>query len=423
MADTFITMKPKDEWPDINGDRRSSAELSDAIMDRLNAEIPGQNYLLTQPIQMRFNELLEGTRADVTVKVYGDDMDQLQKLTREIAELIETVPGSGDVELELRGTSPLLQVLPKQAMLKNLGVSTKEVLETVGIALAGEEAGYIYEGMRRFPIVIRMDEQHRSDLEQIRKLPVGITQNATVPLSVAADVKFTEAYSSIMREQSKRRAAVMINPRGRDTEGFVKDAQAKIASAIKFPPGYYLEWGGNFKNLQEARSRLLVLAPIALILVLMMIFTAFGSISETLLVFACVPLALVGGVLGLTLNGLPFSISAGVGFIALSGIAVLNGVVLLNYINDLSRQGQKGLELLLNATAMRLRPVLMTALVAIFGFLPMMVSTGVGAEVQRPLAAVVVGGIISSTLLTLLVLPALYIVFEKYLHAGNKNVK
>lgn len=423
VADTFITLKPKDEWPMVEGHKRSSEELSDAIMDRLNAEIPGQNYLLTQPIQMRFNELLEGTRADVTVKVFGDDMDQLQKITREIAELIETVPGAGDVELELRGTSPLLQIIPKQTKLKNLGVSTKEVLETVGIALAGEEAGYIYEGMRRFPIVIRMDEKHRSDLEQIRNLPVGITQNATIPLSAAAEVQFTEAYNSIMREQSKRRAAVMVNPRGRDTEGFVKEAQAKIGSAIKFPPGYYIEWGGNFRNLQEARSRLLILAPIAIALVLMMIFTAFGSISETLLVFSCVPLALVGGVLGLTFNGLPFSISAGVGFIALSGIAVLNGVVLLNYINDLERQGQRGMDLMINATAMRLRPVLMTALVAIFGFLPMMVSTGVGAEVQRPLAAVVVGGIVSSTLLTLLVLPALYLVFERYIGLGSKKVE
>lgn len=406
LADTFVTFK--------NPKEVDRAEMADAIVDRLTEEIPGQNYVITQPIQMRFNELLEGTRADVTVKVYGDDLDELQRITREIAEIIEKIPGAGDVELELRGKSPLLQILPKQDMLRTLGVSTAEVLQTVGIALAGEEAGYMYEGVRRFPIVIRLSEEQRSDLTQIRSLPVGITQNATIPLSNAAEVKFTEAFNSITREQSKRRAAVMINPRGRDTESFVKEAHEKVSEAIKFPHGYYMEWGGNFRNLQEARSRLLVLTPIALALVLLMIYTAFGSLSETFLVFSCVPLALVGGVLGLILNGLPFSISAGVGFIALSGIAVLNGVVLVNYINELSQKGIRGKELVMMAASMRLRPVIMTALVAIFGFLPMMVSTGVGAEVQRPLASVVVGGIISSTLLTLLVLPALYLVFEKY---------
>jgi len=414
LSDTFITLKPIDKWPKVEGRKRSKADLTDAILDRLAEEIPGQNYLVTQPIQMRFNELLEGTRADVTIKVFGDDMDQLQKITREIAEIIEGVKGAGDVELELRGTSPLLQVLPKQEKLRSLGVSTAEVLQTVGIALGGEEAGFMYEGMRRFPIVIRLDEERRSDLDQIRELPVGITQNATIPLSSAASVEFTQAYNSITREQSKRRAAVMINPRGRDTEGFVKEAQQKVSAAIQFPTGYYMEWGGNFRNLEEARSRLFVLTPIALALVLLMIYTAFGSVAETFLVFSCVPLALVGGVLGLILNGLPFSISAGVGFIALSGIAVLNGVVLVNYINELSRSGLSGVELVIKAASMRLRPVVMTALVAIFGFIPMMISTGVGAEVQRPLASVVVGGIISSTMLTLVVLPALYIVFEKY---------
>jgi len=416
LADTFITFKPTKDWPEIEGRRRDKAQLTDAILDRLTEELPGQNYLVTQPIQMRFNELLEGTRADVTVKVFGDDMDKLQSITREISEIIEKVPGAGDVELELRGTSPLLQILPKQARLRELGVSTAEVLQTVGIALGGEDAGYMYEGIRRFPIVVRLSEEQRSNLDQIRNLPVGITQNATIPLSNAADVEFTQAYNSITREQSKRRAAVMINPRGRDTEGFVKEAQLKVTEAIKFPPGYYMEWGGNFRNLEEARARLFVLTPIALALVLLMIYTAFGSLSETFLVFSCVPLALVGGVLGLILNGLPFSISAGVGFIALSGIAVLNGVVLVNYINELARSGMRGNELVIMAATMRLRPVIMTALVAIFGFIPMMISTGVGAEVQRPLASVVVGGIISSTLLTLLVLPALYLTFERYFH-------
>lgn len=229
----------------------------------------------------------------------------------------------------------------------------------------------------------------------------------------AATVKFDEAYGSVSREQSKRRAAVMINPRGRDTKSFVTEAQEKVAAAVKLPPGYYVEWGGNFKNLQEARSRLLVLTPLSLMLVLMMIYAAFKNLFQTALIFSGVPLALVGGVLGLMLSGLPFSISAGVGFIALSGIAVLNGVVLVNYFNDLQRQGMSGKSLVKEGALIRLRPVLMTALVDIFGFLPMMLSTGVGAEVQKPLASVVIGGILSSTLLTLIVLPSLYLLFEK----------
>jgi cobalt-zinc-cadmium resistance protein CzcA len=229
------------------------------------------------------------------------------------------------------------------------------------------------------------------------------------------DVKFTEAYSSVSREQSKRRAAVMINPRGRDTESFVEEAQKKVEAKIKLPPGYYLEWGGNFKNLQEASKRLLILTPLALALVLLMIYAAFQSFAQTILVFSGVPLALVGGVLGLIAYRLPFSISAGVGFIALSGIAVLNGVVLMNYFNDLHKEGLRGMELVRKGTMIRLRPVLMTALVDIFGFLPMAVSTAVGAEVQRPLAAVVIGGILSSTLLTLVVLPTLYCLFEEKL--------
>ena len=413
LSDTYVILKSKETWPKVEGRRRSKRELETAIKEKLEAELPGQRALLSQPIQMRFNELLEGTRADVSVKVFGDDMDKLAEVTKTIAGIVGEVPGAGDVEVELKGTSPLLKITPKEGILHRLGVSAREVLETVGVALGGEEVGYLYEGIKRFPIVMRLNERERSDLSAIEALPVGIAASATIPLSEAAEVKFDEAYGSVSREQTKRRAAVMINPRGRDTESFVKEAQQKVASTVKLPPGYYLEWGGNFKNLQEARSRLLVLTPLALTLVLMMIYAAFKNIFQTALVFSGVPLALVGGVLGLILNGLPFSISAGVGFIALSGIAVLNGVVLLNYFNDLQRRGMKGEALVKEGALIRLRPVLMTALVDIFGFLPMMLSTGVGAEVQKPLASVVIGGIISSTLLTLIVLPSLYAIFEK----------
>lgn len=413
LSDTFIMLKETEDWPKIDGRRRDKAELIEAMVERLEAELPGQRSLVSQPIQMRFNELLEGTRADVAVKVYGDDMAKLAELTHEVAEVVGKVRGAGDVEVELKGTSPVLRIIPKEGMLHRLGVSTREVLETAEMALGGHEVGLLYEGMRRFPIVIRLKADQRSDLEAVRRLPVGVAANATIPLGEAAAVRFEETYGSISREQNKRRAAVMVNPRGRDTESFVEEAQKAVEAGVKFPPGYYAEWGGNFKNLQEARSRLLLLTPIALILVLMMIYAAFKSVGQTMLVFSCVPLALVGGVAGLMLNGLPFSISAGVGFIALSGIAVMNGIVLVHYYNDLRAQGAKGHPLIRQGALIRLRPVLMTALVDIFGFLPMMLSSGVGAEVQKPLAAVVIGGIFSSTLLTLLVLPALYARFEK----------
>jgi cobalt-zinc-cadmium resistance protein CzcA len=413
QADTYVIFKDEKDWPLIEGRKRTRDQIADAMIARLDAELPGQSVLRSQPIQMRFNDLLEGSKADVSVKIFGDDLKVLSGLTAQVAGVVQKIRGSGEVEAELRGTSPLLRVTPKANLLKSLGVANREVLETVGIAMGGEEAGFLYDGVRRYPIVVRMNESERSDLEAIRNLPVGIGENSTSPLKDVAEIKFDEAYGTITREDGKRRGAVMINPRGRDTEGFVLEAQKAVAAEVKLPEGYYIEWAGTFKNLQEARSRLLVLAPLALMLVLMMIYAAFKNGYQTALIFACVPMALVGGVLGLLLNRLSFSISAGVGFIALSGIAVLNGVVLMNYFNDLYNQGVRGEMLAKKGTLLRLRPVLMTALVDIFGFLPMMLSTRIGAEVQKPLAAVVIGGIISSTILTLAVLPALYLIFEK----------
>ena len=413
QADTYIVFKPEKEWPEINGKKRTRAELASLMTKKLDAELPGQSVLLSQPIQMRFNDLLEGSKSDVSVKLYGDDMYQLNSLTQKIADVISSVQGAGEVETELRGTSPLLRITPKEQYLRSLGVPKQEVLETVGVALGGKEAGVMYDGIRRFPIIIRLSEENRSDLDQIRRLPVSIGTNITVPLSEAADIRFVDTFGGITREQGKRRAAVMINPRGRDTEGFVNEARALVDKEIKLPEGYYTEWGGTFKNLQTAKSRLIILAPLALLLVLMMIYAAFKNIIQTILIFSCIPLALVGGVMGLIFNGLPFSISAGVGFIALSGIAALNGVVLINCFNDLHKEGLSGEELIRKGTLLRLRPVLMTALVDIFGFLPMMLSSGIGSEVQRPLASVVIGGIVSCTMLTLIVLPSLYSIFEK----------
>ena len=413
LSDTYVMMKDPKDWPIVNGKKRSTEEFIEALFNSLESHLPGQRAILSQPIQMRFNELLEGTRADVSLKVFGDEMETLGSVTRQIGDVVSKIPGAGDVDIELKGTSPILRIVPKEGILKNLGVSYHEILETVGTALGGQQLGHFYEGVKRFPIILRLSEEDRSDLDLIRALPVGISSNAMIPLSDAAHISFEEGYSSISREQTKRRAAVLINPRGRDTESFVKEAQRAVEQTVHLPTGYYLEWAGNFKNFQEAKSRLLIVTPLTLILVLMMIYGVFKNIYKTLLIFSGVPLALVGGVLGLILNKLPFSISAGVGFIALSGIAVLNGVVLVHYFSDLAKEGLKGEELARKGTSIRLRAVLMTALVDIFGFLPMMLSHGAGAEIQKPLASVVIGGIISSTFLTLIALPSLYCLFEK----------
>jgi cobalt-zinc-cadmium resistance protein CzcA len=412
VSDTYIMLKSRDEWPQVDGKKRTFQELTTLMVEKLEKEVPGQTYLASQPIQMRFNELLEGTRADVAVKVFGPDLDKLVEFAKKTQEIVSQVKGAGDVEVDLDGTSPVLRIEPIESNLSAYNGSVKDVLDTVSIALGGQEAGYLYERERKFPIIVRLANDLRSDLGTIRDLPVGVGPNVLVPLSKLANISFKETYGSVNRENSNRRTAVLINLRGRDTESFVLEAQSAVESQLKLPDGYYLEWGGNFKNLEQARSRLLILAPIALSLVLMMIYAAFGSIAQTFLIFACIPMALVGGVIGLILNGLPFSISAGIGFIALSGIAVLNGVVLVNFFNQLKAEGKTGKDLVLSGTLVRLRPVLMTALVAVFGFIPMMISTGIGAEVQKPLASVVIGGIISSTLLTLIVLPILFSRFE-----------
>lgn len=408
VSDTYIMLKEIKKWP-LHEDKKQTYEtLVKRIIERLQEELPGQNYLASQPIQMRFNELLEGTRADVAVKIFGPDLKKLMEYAKETKEIIEQVPGAGDVEEDLAGTSPVLKVFPKNDVLMSIGASSGDVLDSVEIALGGKEVGLIYEENKKYPIVVRLGEDDRSDLNRIKKIPVGISESLTVPLEKVAQADFAETYGSITREDSNRRSAVLVNLRGRDTESFVHEAQKAVDEKIKLPEGYFFKWGGNFENLQVAKSRLLLLTPLALALVLMMIYAAFGNIKETFLVFSCVPMALVGGVVGLIANGLPFSISAGVGFIALSGIAVLNGVVLVNFFNQLRSEGVEGIEILRQGALVRLRPVLMTAMVAVFGFLPMMLSTGMGAEVQRPLASVVIGGIISSTLLTLVVVPSLY---------------
>lgn len=420
VSDTYIMLYDIKTWPLHENKKQTYETLVQRLIKRLQDELPGQNYLASQPIQMRFNELLEGTRADVAVKIFGPDLAQLMNYAKQTKELIEGVPGAGDVEEDLAGTSPVLKIIPKDEVLTTLGASSGDVLDSVEIALGGREVGIIHDGSKKYPIIVRLSENERSDLDVIEMLPVGISESLTVPMNKVATSEFAETYGSITREESNRRSAVLVNLRGRDTESFVKEAKALVDEKIKLPQGYFFKWGGNFENLKVAKSRLLLLTPLALILVIMMIYAAFKNVKETLLVFSCAPLALVGGVIGLIANGLPFSISAGVGFIALSGIAVLNGVVLVNFFNQLRAEGVTGVDVLTQGAMVRLRPVLMTAMVAVFGFLPMMLSSSIGAEVQRPLASVVIGGILSSTLLTLVVVPSLYGAFIMKLNLKNK---
>jgi len=422
ISDSYIMLKPKDQRPEVNGKLRTKDEIVSHIVSELESTTPGQRILVSQPIQLRFNELMEGTRGDVSLKIFGENQDILTEEGQKIVDVLKEIKGAGDVELEAKGKMTVLDIKPKNKVLKELGLSASEILETVSIAIGGDQVGIYYDGMKRFPIIMRLGSDRRNDLTEIRKLPVGLNDGSSVSLKEVATIKFRDSYSSFSREETKRRIAVLINPRGRDTESFISEAQRVVEEKIKLPPGYYIEWGGNFKNLKEAKSRLAVLAPLAFVFVFIMIFAAFKNIYETTLVFLCVPMALIGGVLALVVKGMPFSISAGVGFIALSGIAVLNGIVLVNSFNNLRKKGLIGNDVIRKGSLLRLRPVMMTALTDILGFLPMAIAVGLGAEVQRPLATVIIGGIISSTILTLIVLPVLYATIEKWIIKNNQTI-
>lgn len=410
-ADTFIMLLPHDQWPKINGSRRSKTELSEAMVEKLNNSIKDQEVILSQPIQMRFNDLLGGARTDLSIKIYGDDLKILKSLAESIKAEIEKVPGAADVALEQMGEAPILKIHPNYQYLTSLGIPTSEILDTVEVALAGKEAGVLFEGFRRIPIIVRLNETLRESLDAIKNLPVGMNNSGIIPLKEAAQINFDTTQQVLVRETGKRRTAVLINLRGRDTQSFVEEAKKIIKDKIKVPDSYVLEWAGNYKNLQQAKDRMAVLTPLALILVMVMVFMAFKSLKQTMIVLSCIPLALSGGIIALIAYKLPMSISAGIGFIALAGISVLNGVVLVNVFNDLKHKIIDVKTRVYEGTLLRLRPVLMTALVDIFGFLPMMLSSGIGSEVQKPLATVVIGGVISSTILTLILLPVLYYKF------------
>lgn len=407
-ADTYVILKPQSEWPKP---RRSLDELRVAL-EKAVAEVPGNNYEFSQPIQMRFNELLSGVRGDVAIKVFGDDMDQLLKSGQEMAAVLGKVQGAEDVKVEQVSGLPLLTVQVDRAKLARYGLSLTAVQDVVEVAIGGKPAGVLFEGDRRFDVLVRLPETLRADLDSVKRLPIplpeGKASSGYVPLGEVAAIQISQGPNQISRENGKRRIVVSANVRGRDIGSFVEQAQALIQQQVKLPAGYWSTWGGQFEQLQSAAKRLQIVVPIALLLVFALLFATFGNARDGLLVFTGVPFALTGGVLALWLRDIPLSISAGIGFIALSGVAVLNGLVMISFINKLREEGRALDEAVTQGALIRLRPVLMTALVASLGFVPMALATGTGAEVQRPLASVVIGGILSSTLLTLLVLPALY---------------
>ncbi|HSW45308.1 MAG TPA: CusA/CzcA family heavy metal efflux RND transporter [Phycisphaerae bacterium] len=427
VSDAYIMLKPREQWKKA----KTQLELTEA-MDEVVRRIPGQNYEFSQPIELRMNELVSGVRSDLAVKVYGDEMELMQGYARRIAAVLADIPGAQDLKIEQVAGMPMVTIQIDRQAVARYGLNVQDVQEVVEIALGGASAGQVIEGDRRFEIVVRLPEHLRGNIKTIESLPVPLpavegkdTRHRAdvarageegfgyVPLSSLARIIMDEGARQIRREDGKRRIVVQCNVRGRDLGGFVAEAHARIETSIgRLPEGYWLGWGGQFEHLIAARERLAVVVPLALGLIFILLFATLGTARQALLVFTGVPLALTGGVAALWLRDMPFSISAGIGFIALSGVAVLNGLVMVTFINQLRSQGKALNEAIVEGSLIRLRPVLMTALVASLGFVPMAVATGTGAEVQRPLATVVIGGVISSTLLTLIVLPAIYGWFE-----------
>jgi cobalt-zinc-cadmium resistance protein CzcA len=416
ISDGYVMLKPQSEWP---APKKTRDELLAAVQAEA-ARYPGNNYEFSQPIQLRFNELISGVRSDVAVKIFGDDMDVLNDTAAKVAATLNRVPGAAEVKIEQTTGLPMLTVNIDREKTTRYGLNIGDVQETIAIATGGRTAGTMFEGDRRFDIIVRLPEHLRTDLEALKRLPIPLSGSKAgasggdagatsyIPLAEVASLDFTPGPNQISREDGKRRIVVSANVRGRDIGTFVPEAEAMILKEVRIPPGYWTRWGGTFEQLQSATQRLQVVVPLALFLVFTLLFVMFNNVKDGLLVFTGIPFALTGGILALWLRDIPMSISAAVGFIALSGVAVLNGLVMLSFIRTLREEGM-GLDDAINTGALtRLRPVLMTALVASLGFIPMAIATGTGAEVQRPLATVVIGGILSSTILTLLVLPLLY---------------
>ena len=413
ISDTYVLLKDKSEWPDKT---KLKSDLLEEMEEALE-NIPGNAYEFSQPIELRFNELISGVRSDLAVKIYGDDLDTLVSSAQSIASAVQTVPGAADVNVEQVTGLPILSIVPNRKLLDRYGLSIADVQDVVEVAMGGREAGQLFEGDRRFDIVVRLPENLRTDIGVLKRLPIPLNRAQEpeqmsmpnyVPLKEVADVSINYGPNQISRENGKRRVVVTANVRNRDLGSFVEDVQKMIIDKVEIPAGYWVDYGGTFEQLISARARLSIVVPVALLLIFGLLFMAFGSGKIALLIFTGVPLALTGGVAALWLRDIPLSISAGVGFIALSGVAVLNGVVMISFIRNLHKQGIAFDDAIIQGALTRLRPILMTALVASLGFIPMALNTGTGAEVQRPLATVVIGGIISSTTLTLLLLPAMY---------------
>ncbi|WP_218241344.1 efflux RND transporter permease subunit [Comamonas fluminis] len=408
ISDGYIMLKPRDQWPDPS---RSRDDLLAAVQEAVE-KIPGSNYEFSQPIQLRFNELISGVRSDVAIKIFGDDMQVLEKSAQSVAAMLQKIPGASEVKVEQTTGLPMLTIQIDREKASRYGLNMGDVQDAISTALGGREAGTVFEGDRRFDIQVRLPEVLRNDMDGIGRLPValprvGDARQGFVPLSTIASVELAPGPNQVSREDGKRRIVVSANVRGRDMGSFVADAQQAL-EGVQLPSGYWTRWGGTFESLESARQRLMIVVPVALALVFTLLFAMFGNVKDGLIVFTGIPFALTGGIVALWLRGIPLSISAAIGFIALCGVAVLNGLVMISYIRSLREQGM-GLEQAVTEGALtRLRPVLMTALVASLGFVPMAIATGTGAEVQRPLATVVIGGILSSTALTLLVLPLLY---------------
>jgi cobalt-zinc-cadmium resistance protein CzcA len=409
-SDLIIVLKDKDEWTSAS----SRDELADKMSKKLEEEMPGVLYGFQQPIQMRFNELMTGARQDVVVKIYGEDLALLASYAAQIGKIARQVEGAQDIYIEPIGGLPQYVIKFDRNRLAQFGLSVDEVNRVLRAGFSGDVAGMVYEKEKRFELVVRLDEKKRQGIEDIKGLYVTTALGRQIPLEQLATIELSSGINQIQRDDAKRRIAVGFNIRGRDVQTIVKELDGKINTQLKFEPGYFLKYGGSFKNLEEAKQRLLVAVPLALALIFLLLYFTFHSFKQGLLIFTAIPLSAIGGIFALWIRDMPFSISAGVGFIALFGVAVLNGIVLIAEFNRLKKAGDLTLrEIVLKGTEVRLRPVLMTALVASLGFLPMALSNGSGAEVQRPLATVVIGGLITATLLTLVVLPILYTYFEK----------
>ena len=426
IADTYVLLKKRDKWPDPSKPKEKLVEEMEVALEA----IPGSNYEFSQPIQLRFNELISGVRSDVAVKIYGDDLDQLVKSANDVLEVVQNIEGAAGAKVEQVTGLPVLSIVPDRKRMDLYGLNIADVQEIVQTAMGGREAGTVFEGDRRFDLVVRLPESLRTDIDALDRLPIplpngeqeGVDETPDyVPLGEVADISIIYGPNQVSRENGKRRIVVTSNVRGRDLGSFVGDIREQVSANVQLPSGYWTEYGGTFEQLISAKQRLSIVVPISLLLIFGLLFMAFNSGRAALLIFSGVPLALTGGIAALWLRDIPLSISAGVGFIALSGVAVLNGVVMLSFIRDLEKQGKPLQEAIIEGALTRLRPVLMTALVASLGFVPMALNTGAGAEVQRPLATVVIGGIISSTILTLLVLPALYKWFPSRFSIRRKN--